>query len=415
MRACILTIGSEILDGSTLNSNARWIAHQLTNEGVQVVAHVSVGDDLPRIEDAVRTWMARADLLIVTGGLGATPDDKTRQGIARTVGRKLVLHEPSAERIRDRIRRLRPGSATPEDAAALLPMGSDVLENPVGLAPGFVIDEGTARIVVLPGVPREMEAIIDLHLSGILSRWSRDHVSKHRTIHTAGLPETVLSGKVDPLLPPGIHASYLPHYGRVDVRLRMDGKEPEVTMALASAVERVSETLGDFVFGRDDETLEQVIGRLLVHSSRTLSLAESLTGGSLGAAVTSVSGSSQYYLGTIVAYGNKAKEDLLGIDPALLREHGAVSGPVARAMARGARKAFGADLAVSTTGIAGPKGATPDKPVGLVYIGIDDGENFRVFRRQLGRDRILNVRRTVVTALNLLRLLLIGRLPDETA
>jgi nicotinamide-nucleotide amidase len=414
MKVCILTIGTEILDGSTDNSNARWIAERLTEEGVQVMAQISVGDDPVQIEDAVKTWMTRADLVISTGGLGATPDDKTRQSMARALGRKLVLHEATAKLIREKIQRLRPGTETPEDAAALLPMGAEVLDNPVGLAPGFLLHEGAAGLLVLPGVPREMEEMIHLHLSEILSRRPRDRVTKHRTIHTAGRPETFLAGVVEPLLPPEIHASYLPHYGRVDVRLRMEGTDADVTLALASAVETVSDALGNAVFGLDDETIEEVVGKLLVDSARTLALAESLTGGSLGSRVTRVSGSSRYYLGTIVAYSNRAKEDLLGVDPEILRTHGAVSDAVARAMARGARKALGSDIAVSTTGIAGPTGGSPDKPVGLVYIGLDDGKRPLAFRRQFGTDRQLNTERVVVTSLNLLRLALIGELRDES-
>lgn len=409
MNAVVLTIGTEILDGSVTNSNAAWLSRRLSADGVRVVAHVTVGDVDDEIEDAVRSWIPRCDLMIVTGGLGATPDDRTRACLARALGRPLVFHEPSANAIRQKLRRISRRMDVWEDAAAHMPLGAEVLENPVGLAPGFLVEEGATRIVALPGVPAEMTAMIDLHLPSVLGRFRPGGVYKHRTVHTSGVPETHLVEKVAPVLPEGVEASYLPHHGRVDVRLRMEGEESVVDRVLGETAERVAAELGDCVYGRDGATLEGVVGELLVGSSKTLAVAESLTGGALGAAITRVPGSSRYFQGGVVAYSNRAKEELLGVDGGLLREHGAVSAEVAVAMARGARKAFAADIAVSTTGIAGPTGATPEKPVGLVYIGIDDGGGPVAVERRFGTDRSVNVRRTVNTALNLLRLRLLGR------
>jgi nicotinamide-nucleotide amidase len=411
MRGAILTIGSEILSGAVADTNAAWLTGRLGEEGLDVVARLTLGDDPQAIEDGVRTWLRRVDLLVLTGGLGATPDDRTRPSVARALGRTLVLHEPSAASIRRKLSGR--GAASADESPALLPMGAEALSNPVGLAPGFLVEDGESCLLAVPGVPAEMRGILDEHLGRILERWADRPRLQWRSLHTCGVPETRVAQLVAPHIPAPIRVSYLPRCGIVEIRLGIASSSPEPSAELAAAAAAAGEALGDAVFGWDGETLEEVVGRLLVRSSKTLGVAESLTGGRVGSAITAVPGSSRYFLGGVVAYGNRAKEDLLGVPADLLKRHGAVSSRVARSMAEGARRVFGVDVGLSTTGIAGPAGGTEDKPVGLVYFAVAEEGRTVAVRRTFRGERGMIVERSTATALDLLRRSLSGRLDED--
>ncbi|MBU1702369.1 MAG: CinA family nicotinamide mononucleotide deamidase-related protein [Candidatus Eisenbacteria bacterium] len=413
MNACLISIGSELLDGSHANTNALFLTRFLAREGFTILRVISVGDDPEEIRDTLDEWLGRTELVVLTGGLGATPDDQTRSGVARACRRRLALHEASAENIRRRLRHRSGPGGLPEESSALLPLGAEALENPKGLAPGFALEERGTLVVALPGVPSEMEAIWGLHATRLLERWSGERLRRWRTLHTCGLPETEVVNRVFPVLSPEVEVGYLCQPGLVDIVLGLSGVEPELSRNLAAVTARVAEVMGDAAYGQDGDTLEGVVGKLLSSSSRTLGVAESLTGGTLGSWITREPGSSRYFLGSIVAYSNRAKEDLLGVDPGLLREHGAVSPQVACAMAQGVRRKLGSDVAVSTTGIAGPSGATPAKPVGLVYVGCAEGPHCRAFPFQFRSHRVGNIERSVVAALNVLRLVLMRGLVEE--
>jgi nicotinamide-nucleotide amidase len=409
MRCCIVLVGSELLQGIVPDENGPWLARRLGEAGLEVVAGLLLPDDPEAIRQVVGSWLERVDLVVVTGGLGATPDDRTRAALAAAVDRTLVLDEGALEAIRRRLASGRRRADAAVEVMALVPLGAEVLENPAGLAPGFYLEEGGRRLLALPGVPREVRALVDRHLDRLASRWPGRRPWFWRTLHVCGIPETRLARLVQEHIPSDVQVAYLPHPGWVDLRLGIPGSPEEGTRRLAPVLEELARVLGDALYGRDGESLEEVVGRELVRRSLTVAVAESLTGGAVGARLTRIPGSSRYFLGGVVAYSNASKESLLHVPATLLERHGAVSSPVARAMAEGVRRAFGADVGLSTTGIAGPTGATPTKPVGLVYVGLDGGSRPVVQRFQFSGDRAYNVSRTVTAALNLLRLHLQGR------
>ncbi|MEZ4698901.1 MAG: competence/damage-inducible protein A [Rhodothermales bacterium] len=411
MHAHIITVGDELLIGQVVNTNVSWLGEQLTLYGVTVAQTITVPDEQPAIEAAIARAWAEADVVVITGGLGPTHDDVTREAIAAFLGGDLVFHPEILEHIQgifDRFKRTMPES---NRAQALVPAGCEVLHNPVGTAPGLWYD-GVARgkeglLFVCPGVPREMKRLTADHLLPRLTRTGRLRNFKHLTIHTVGIGESHLAerlGEIVTGLGPRQRLAFLPDLG--SVRLRITAFADEAAEALRQVEEfavRVRERLGHHVVGVDEEVLEQAIGRLLREKGLTVATAESCTGGLIGDRITNVSGASDYFRGGVVAYCNSVKSTVLGVSDEVLRAEGAVSEQVAIQMAQGVRSLLGADIGLSSTGIMGPGGGTPEKPVGTIWVGYADALSAEARLIESHRDRLSNKQYASTTVLDMLR------------
>ncbi len=406
MRAEVITVGSELLQGLIVNRNLDLIARHLAGIGVEVAYHTTVGDDSERMAEVFRAAVHRTSVVVITGGLGPTPDDITRKTIATVFHRRLVLDETALEQIRARFRFRGIEMPAINEAQALIPRGARVIENGMGTAPGLHFAHQETDVFALPGVSSEAEQMMATYVLPFLrSRPDPLHLGR-RVVRTIGLPESVLAERLSGFEAeePEVRLAYLPQTAGVALCLTATSPDAAWLRALLDRCEaRLRQRVGAHVYGGEADTLPGVVGRLLLDRRLTIVTAESLSGGSVGAAITSTPGSSAYYLGGIVAYADAAKETLLGVGAESLRLHGAVSAETAEAMAAGARSRFGGDLAVSTTGIAGPDGGSAEKPVGLVYIGIAAEEEVRSERYQFGGTREEVVARTVSYALDLVR------------
>lgn len=376
MKASLLAIGDEIVSGITTDTNSGFLAEQLRAVGVEPVAGFSAPDDEDAITRAFERALEEADVAISTGGLGPTADDLTTPVVARLAGRPLRLDEPSLAAIEERFRGR--GLPMPENnrKQALLPEGSTVVPNPLGTAPGFICPVGRGgairHVVCLPGVPREMRRMAVETVIPWLEGLNPGRRFLSRTFSTFGLTESrldeLLAGVAGPTEARVAFRAAFPH---IQVRFTVSGASGDPLEARMDVLEaRVRERLGSHLYAVGDEGLEETVGRLLRERGLTLGVAESCTGGLIGDRITDVPGSSEYFLMGVVTYSNAAKQRLLGVRAATLLEHGAVSMRTAEEMAEGIRQLSGADLGLSTTGIAGPDGGTPEKPVGTVCVGL---------------------------------------------
>ena len=402
----ILSIGDELLMGQTVNTNAAWMGHLLENEGWRVNRCVAVSDEEEAIVDALKDAESRAELVLITGGLGPTRDDITKHVLCQHFGTQLVRHPEIEDRIVSWFeRRGRPVLQVNRDQA-LLPQSCKPLDNPLGTASGMWFDRPGGVTVSMPGVPYEMEHIMEhgvipamrsqLELQGRLPK--RGHMS----LLTMGTGESqlalTLGDMEEELERRGIKLAYLPSPGSVRIRLTAEG---EAVQQLAQAHAAVLDRLSDWVVSETGVPIDEALGQFLVSQGHTLAVAESCTGGALGAALVSRAGASAFFLGGVQCYSNAAKEQLLAVDGALISEFGAVSEEVAVAMAQGARKKFGADFGVSITGIAGPDGGSDLKPVGTVYMACEGPLGVMCVRHQFGRDRTRNLSMSVRAAAQL--------------
>lgn len=416
MLANIIAIGDEILLGQTIDTNSGWMAQQLNPLGIGI-RQIQVIQDTPEaIRKAVQSALDTSPLTLVTGGLGPTRDDVTKETLASFFGMKLVEHAPTLAGIEAffaaRNRPMLPSNR----AQALLPDGCTILPNPIGTAAGmwFERPEDGHVLISMPGVPYEMKGLITDEVLPRLANRFELPVRVHRTVLTAGIGESFLSEIVqdweEGLANRGVSIAYLPKPGVVRVRLSAVGDhEEEVRRRIDAEVDAFLKLAGRWVASENDESLAEAIGRRLIQRGATLATAESCTGGAIGAAVTAIPGSSAYFRGGILAYANEVKTQALAVSAEVIAEQGAVSEPVVRAMAEGAQRAIGADFALATSGIAGPSGGTPDKPVGTVWIACagPDGTVARKFQFA-GNDRSRNIDQSVRAALDMLRRLLDG-------
>jgi nicotinamide-nucleotide amidase len=371
----IVTIGTEMLLGDLVDTNTAWISQRLAELGVAIYRHTTVGDNLERIVEALREASSRSTLVITTGGLGPTSDDLTNACLSTLTGREMVEYPEAREHVNEMFKRFGRKPTENNYKQALFPQGTELIPNPVGTAMGALVEWEGTLFATLPGVPAEMKSMFGETLEPLI-RARSDGSIVSKTLHFAGIGESALAEKVqdfldaeDPTVAP------LAGQGRVRLRITTRANTEEEAHEKIRPVEReVIARLDDYFFGEDDETLEGAVARLLQERGATLALAESCTGGLLAKRLTDMPGSSAYFTEGLVTYSNEAKERLLGVPHALLLEHGAVSEPVARAMAEGARRISGADYGLSVTGIAGPDGGTEEKPVGLVFVGISDAE-----------------------------------------
>jgi nicotinamide-nucleotide amidase len=377
MKAVIISIGDELLKGHRINTNAPFIARELGTIGISLSRIVTCPDDPEAIRDAVASALTEADAVLMTGGLGPTSDDRTRDAVQELLGRGLTLDEPSFERIADYFRRRNRSVSEVMRDQAMVIEGSVTIPNTKGTAPGMIIDCGpqfaNRHLVLMPGVPTEMEAMMKLTVIPFFAPLSGAFI-RHTPIMTMGIGESQLAGmiaQVEESLPAGTTLSYLPHAAGVSLMVSTSGTEREVVdEENRRVVDSIVSKAGSLVYATTEVTLEEVVVQMLLERKLMVSVAESCTGGLVGSRLTDVPGSSGCFLEGVVTYSNQAKVRLLGVDPATIERYGAVSEPVAEQMAGGCLMNSGADIAVATTGIAGPGGGTPEKPVGTVCIAV---------------------------------------------
>jgi nicotinamide-nucleotide amidase len=379
LNAEIIAIGSEMLTPFRLDTNSLWLTERLNSMGVEVKLKTVVGDDEGRLEETVRDAMKRSEIVIATGGLGPTEDDITRKIFARVLKRQLILEDAILEKIRARFARRNMPMPEINSRQALVIHGAQILENGNGTAPGMLITEGKCTVVLLPGPPREMKPIFDASVAPALKQRMGDMLIVRRTLSIFGLTESATDELAAPIYTKYRNPSttILFKDGQIELHLTAQARNKgETVKMLDDLAGRLDEVLGEYIFSRNNETLEEVVGQSLKMRGYTLATAESCTGGLLAGRITDVPGSSEYFLEGVVSYSNEAKIDLLGVPKKLIAAHGAVSEQVAGAMAAGIRKRAGSTFGISVTGVAGPGGGSPEKPVGLVYIALaDDSQN----------------------------------------
>ena len=394
MKAHLLTIGDELLIGQTTNTNAAWLGQRLSDLGVRVGRSVTVGDARTTIRGELDRAYAEARLVVCTGGLGPTHDDLTREVVAEYFDAPLQADDILLDRVRQYYEQR--GREMPDSAPALaqVPDGFETLNNPVGAAVGLWHEAADGRLIaLLPGIPEEMKAIFDASVEPLLEQQPGVGEVHHRTLVTAGIAETLLQerlGDLSDTLGDDVYLAYLPSTSGVRLRLSADADETDAIGRLNEVEAVIRDRAGKYVIGTGDVTLEEVLGDLLRDRDATIAAAESATGGLIGHRLTGVSGSSDYFLGSVVAYANSVKQHVLGVEEDTLRQHGAVSEIVAEQMAEGTRAALDATIGISTTGVAGPAGGTPDKPVGTVWVGYADASGVEARRYQFVEDRALN-------------------------
>ncbi len=385
-RAVILSTGDEITTGKVVDSNSNYLADKLNEIGVDLVAVITVGDVHERLEWAWRTAMEMADVVLSTGGIGPTADDLTTETIARLTGKKLWRHEPSVDHMRRLFETV--GRVMPENniKQALFPETAEVIPNPLGTAPGFrmpvLVRDHTAHLVVMPGVPREMKPMFENEVvPWIRQNRGSDKIFATRIFQTFGISESGLDQAVAGLIRPeeakvGFRASF----PQISMKVMVEDAPGRAESRLEELSDRVRGRVGDFIYAEGERSMEEVVGELLTEKGLKLAIAESCTGGLIGHRITNVAGSSNYFCGDFVTYSNDLKTGLLGVSDATLREFGAVSVECVREMAAGARAAAGADVAIATSGVAGPTGGTPEHPVGTVCVALDS-ETVKASRR----------------------------------
>ena len=403
----ILTIGDELLLGFTVDTNGAYLARQLATIGLLVSRRTSVGDDPGQIRNAVKEALDRSGALITTGGLGPTADDNSKAAVAEVFGRELVIDEDHVTWMRNRWR-IRFGREMPESnmAQAALPRGATKLVNNHGSAPGVFVEDDRGRwVAMLPGVPREMRGMTDDVLVPLLTkRISTDTVIRSRTLRTTGVAESLLGDQLKSVqLADEMSLAYLPSAEGVDLRLTVATQPATNRDAFESAVTTVRAIVGDAIYGEDEDDLASVVLDRCRSKQLTIAVAESCTGGLLGARLTAIAGSSDVVLGGVIAYHNDAKRTMLGVSDEDLWSSGAVSEPVVVQMAAGAAQRFGSKIALAITGIAGPSGGTTDKPVGTVWIGISYEGAVETRRFNMIGDRDEIRRRSAQAALDMLR------------
>lgn len=406
MTVATLSIGDELLRGEVVDTNAAHLGARLTAEGLAVTEQLTVGDDEAAIAAALEALAGRHGAVIVTGGLGPTDDDVTARAAARAAGRRLALNDEALDHLR-RVAGLFGGESHPlNDKQALLPVKAALVPNPAGTACGFILEHRGALLVFLPGVPAEMARMLAESVLPLL----RERLPVRRTLRTRvltvfGLPEVAVGGLLRDLpLPAGLTLAYNVDYPAIAVKLRGEGDDPrrlEATLDLTLA--QLRQRLGDVVVAEGEETIDTVVAGLFRASGATVALAESCSGGLVAKRLTDLPGSSAYFLLSAVTYANSAKERLLGVPPGLLASHGAVSREAAMAMARGVRQLAGSDLGLAITGIAGPDGGSPAKPVGTVYLALAEGRGCRVKEYRFAGSRGDVRAITAYTALDWLR------------
>lgn len=407
MTVHIITVGDEILIGQIVDTNSAWMGTQLNLVGAAVTGITTVGDGAEDISAALSRAVDQADVVLVTGGLGPTKDDITKKVMADFFEVGLSFHAPTYERLERYFKQLGRTPTAAHRIQCTLPESAQILINKMGTAPGMWFDHKGKVVVSMPGVPYEMKYLMTHEVIPRLQAKFPVQAIRHLTLMTAGEGESRIAERLEDIetaLPGHIKLAYLPNLGYV--RLRLSGTAMDATSLegeVEDQAERIRNRLGELIYGQNDESLEENLGELLKAHQLNLATAESCTGGYIAHLITSVPGSSAYFKGSIVAYANEVKQNLLGVKAETLAEHGAVSEATVREMVSGALKTLQTDLAVSISGIAGPGGGSPEKPVGTIWMAVGNSERVETFKLQAGKDRLKNIQYAGNMALNLVR------------
>lgn len=417
MNAEIITIGDELLIGQVIDSNSAWIAEQLNLVGIRIHQITSISDDREHILKTLEDATGRANLVLITGGLGPTRDDITKHTLCEYFDTELVFHQPTYKNV-EKLFKARGYKVTEINRKqAEVPANSTPLPNPNGTAPGMWFEKNGVVYVSMPGVPFEMKPMITNEVLPRLAKKLNSSFIVHKTVLTHGVGESLLAKiieKWEDQLPENMKLAYLPQPGIVRLRLTAVGSDKEtLNTTLDEQVKILESVIPDLIFGYNNDTLEGVTGKLLKERNITLSTAESCTGGYIAHLITSIPGSSDYYTGTTVSYANKVKIRELGVKQVNIDKQGAVSEAVVRQMAEGARAKFGTDYALAVSGIAGPDGGTEEKPVGTTWIGLATPEKVIAKKFLFGEHRGRNIRKSALAALNMLRVEL-QQIPETT-
>jgi len=406
MTSEILTIGDELLIGQIINTNQAYIAEQLTLISIRVMRMTTAGDDMQEVLDAFASAWRQHDVVIVTGGLGPTHDDITKKAVCTFFDSDLVSNAEVRKHVEEFMKRRNTTWSAAAEEQTMVPRKAEVVWNPLGTAAGMLFRDGQKRFIVLPGVPYEMKEMIDRSVIPMLAPLVQGTAIRHRTLRTTGIPESALAhqlGNIEELLQ-GAKLAFLPSPAGVRLRVTVfDSEAASADRRIRQVEERIRAKAERHIYGVGTEELEEVVGRLLKERGKRIAVAESCTGGMILQRLTNVSGSSAYVDRGAVTYSNASKEEMLGVPPALIDAHGAVSHEVAEAMAVGVRKMARVDIGLSVTGIAGPTGGTAEKPVGLVWIGYADEGSALAVKYQFGGTRGIVRERATVAALELVR------------
>ncbi len=413
MKAHLITIGDEILIGQTLNTNAAFIGESLVNIQVDIKTTSVVGDDESEIITEFNRCWKNNDIVLVTGGLGPTHDDITRQCVVKFFNTELIQNKEVLDDIKKMFEKRGRELTKVNEGQALVPEIATPIRNTLGTAPGIWIEKDNKIFVVMPGVPYEMKEMMNEFIIPKLSEKTKklSPIKLRKVLQTTGIPESTLFEKFGDLneLLDGAKLAFLPSLFGVKLRFTVEGKNEEEAKNKISEIEqKIRSKVGRYIYASGEEDLEQTVGRLLKERGFKVALAESCTGGYVSHLLTNISGSSDYFERGIVSYSNAAKVEILRVNEDVIAEKGAVSIEVARQMAEGVKATSGADLGLSLTGIMGPTGATPGKPVGLVFIGLCDEKVCTAKKFMFGDDRIMNKKRTAQAALDTLRRYLLG-------
>lgn len=403
----ILTIGDEILYGQIVDTNSQWISEEADRAGLRIIRKTAVGDSEDAIMGALAEAEQRASVVLITGGLGPTSDDITKQCLAKYFQCKQELNERALAELNDLLRmRGRPMNDSLRQQA-MLPACCKMISNSLGTAAGMWFEKKEKVFVSMPGVPHEMKKMMREHIIPMLRDKYQPGVTCHVFAHTVGITESSLAEMIKPwedALPEHVRLAYLPSFGQIRLRLTASGNDRNtLEKELGTLIEKLRDYAGRFIYGTGDDRLEAVIGRTLAARGMTLAAAESCSGGYLSHLITTVPGSSAWFKGTVIAYANEIKENLLSVSHETLEVHGAVSEQTAVEMAHGARERLGTDVGVAITGIAGPDGGTGEKPVGLIWIACASKKQTATKKLQLVHDRLFNIRMSSVMTLDLIR------------
>jgi nicotinamide-nucleotide amidase len=407
LTAEIIAIGSELLGSSRTDTNGLWLTDQLNRIGIDVKLKTIVGDDDARLEEVVKDAVKRSRVVLTTGGLGPTEDDITRKVVARALGKRLSLDEKVLEEIRERFRSFGIANMPERNSRqAMVIAGAEVLSNPNGSAPGLYLEHEGCAVALMPGPPREMKPMFENHVRARLEKLAGDTRFATRVLRVSGLGESAVDEKIAPIYTKyeNPQTTILFNSSEIEIHLKAHGRTEADAEALIDDLSlKIEKELGNSAFSFRGETMEEVVGRRLAMTEFTLAVAESCTGGLIAQRMTSVPGSSKYFIEGVVTYSNESKTRLLGVDKKLIKEFGAVSQQVARDMARGVRHRAKTDFGLAVTGVAGPGGGTEEKPVGLVYIALADDAHTEHKKLTIPGDRELVRWRASQAALDMLR------------
>ncbi len=405
MNAGIIIIGDEILIGQVVDINSSWISREMNKIGFRTETVITVGDDGKSISDAIDRCLEVADVVFMTGGLGPTKDDITKKVICEKFGTELVLNEQVLANVAEMLGRRGIAMTENNRGQALVPATATVINNAVGTAPGIMMERNGKLLFSMPGVPFEMRYLMEHEIIPLIKKHYNLKPVFHKTLLLTGIAESILAEKIsdwEDSLAKNVRLAYLPAYS--SIRLRLSVYEPDDTTEsyIDSKVEELKRIVPENIIAYEDIKLEELVGKLLKDRHCTVATAESCTGGKVASLITSVSGSSEYYKGSVVSYCNEVKADVLGVSRADLEKYGAVSSTVAEQMASGVRRLLKTDYAVATTGIAGPTGGSDEKPVGTVWIAVATPTKVVSRKYVFGKDRSINIERFAASALSML-------------